>query len=180
MSRTSTDRHGDAPLRRHFSSRALLQFAIELLAPDGHLRRRSARPMASRSAVCAASSTARVKSPTSVQAAFASHTVPEQHGVHVRAGTRSARKRFFGAERGHAHAAVDAHHVLLDDGDGPEKPRAADAIELAQAQNHDLFPLLGNMGRHYAHKRRDKRNGNAHGADSPAQREPHASDNCEA
>ena len=48
-----------------------------------------ARPMASRSAVCAASSTARVKSPTSVQAALASHTCQNSTAFTSR-GTRSA------------------------------------------------------------------------------------------
>ena len=45
--------------------------------------------MASRSAVCAASSTARVKSPTSVQAAFASHTC-QNSTAFTSSGTRSA------------------------------------------------------------------------------------------
>ena len=44
--------------------------------------------MASRSAVCAASRTARVKSPTSVQAAFASHTI-QKSTASTSSGTRS-------------------------------------------------------------------------------------------
>ena len=48
-----------------------------------------ARPMASRSAVWAASSTARVKSPTSMHAAFASHTC-QNSTAFTSSGTRSA------------------------------------------------------------------------------------------
>ena len=48
-----------------------------------------ARPIASRRAVCAASSTAREKSPTSVQAAFASHTT-QNSTAFTSSGTKSA------------------------------------------------------------------------------------------
>ena len=86
ISRTSTERIV-MPQSATFSSRVLFS------SRSSCSRRMAtsaapARPIASRSAVCAASSTAREKSPTSVQAAFASHTIQNRTAFTLM-GTRS-------------------------------------------------------------------------------------------
>ncbi len=71
---------------------------------------------------------------------------PEQHGIHVhRHGILG--QRLFGVERGDHHAVIDPDRGRVDDRHDPEHARAAQAVELAQAQHDRFFPLLGDFER---------------------------------
>ena len=55
------------------------------------------------------------------------------------------RQGLFRPECGHAHTRIDAHCTAFDHGNREEHPRARNAIQAAESQNNDLFPLLRDM-----------------------------------
>ena len=130
----------------HLLLQHALELAVELLAADGHLGgARAADGVAQRGLRRQLHGTREVAH-LGAGGLRVPH-MPEQDGVHIERH-EVGRERLLGAERGHAHAGVHAHGVLLDDGPRPEQARARHAIELAQAQHHDLLPLLRDVHRH--------------------------------
>ncbi len=72
--------------------------------------------------------------------------LPEDDGVDIDRH-RVPGQRLFGIDLGGPNAVIDPGRDRVDHRDDHEDARAADRLELAQAQHHRLLPLLGDLDR---------------------------------
>jgi hypothetical protein len=76
--------------------------------------------------------------------AFGIVDLPEHHRIDVD-GHGVLGERLLGIDLGGVDALVDPGRDRVDEGDDDEQARSADRVQLAEAQHHDTFPLVGHQ-----------------------------------